>query len=59
MATKLDGPLIREIVINGEPHTLRLDSAGFTITKKRARNGLSVTWAKVQHMIDLEGASER
>lgn len=56
--TKLDKPIKREIDINGEPHVLTISPTGLTITKKRARNGKSVSWAKVQHMLDIEGATE-
>lgn len=44
MTTKLDAPIRREVVINGEPHTVVISSAGVIITKKRARAGYEYTW---------------
>lgn len=44
MTVKLDKPIRREIVINGETHTVVISSAGVIITKKRARAGVEYGW---------------
>lgn len=59
MTTKLDTPIRREITINGELHTVVISGAGIILTKKRARAGIEVSWAKLQHTLELEGAGER
>ena len=45
MTTKLNGILKRELPINGEPYTLTLSEAGFTLTLKGRRKGLDIRWA--------------
>lgn len=42
--TKLDRPLRREITIDGQPYTVVVSAAGVVLTKKRARNGVTVSW---------------
>lgn len=47
MTTKLATPIRREIVINGEPHTVVISGAGIVLTKKRARSGIEISWARL------------
>ena len=45
MTTKLDGPLRREIEINGVAYTLTLTTQGLTLVLKGKRKGLELSWA--------------
>jgi hypothetical protein len=47
MTTKLDGSLKREIEVGGEPYTLTLSPAGFTLSRKGRRKGFELTWAAI------------
>lgn len=44
MTTKLEKPLKREILIDGEPHVVTLTPEGVKITQKGKRLGKEVTW---------------
>jgi hypothetical protein len=44
MTTKLEKPLKREILIDGEPHVVTLTPDGVKITQKGKRLGKEVTW---------------
>ena len=44
MTTKLTEPLRREIEIDGEPYTVLLTPLGIRLSRKRFREGRSVTW---------------
>lgn len=44
MATPLEKPLKREIVIRKEPYIVTLTPAGLKLTVKGRRNGLELTW---------------
>jgi hypothetical protein len=44
MTTKLEKPLKREILIDGEPHVVTLTPDGLKITQKGKRLGKEVTW---------------
>ena len=44
MPTKLEKPLKREILINGEPHVLMITPEGLKLTQKGKRKGLELAW---------------
>jgi hypothetical protein len=44
MTTKLTGPLRREIEIDGELFTVLLTPDGIRLTRKRFRDGRSLSW---------------
>ncbi len=44
MATKLEKPLKRELMINDTPYMLTFSPEGVKIVPKGKRNGLEVTW---------------
>jgi len=44
MTTKLEKPLKREIVINGEPYVVAIAPDGLKITQKGHRKGVELAW---------------
>ena len=44
MTTKLDGPLRREITIDGEPYTVTISPDGFKLVPKGRRKGYELDW---------------
>jgi hypothetical protein len=44
MTTKLDGPLRRELTINGEPYTVTISPDGFKLVPKGRRKGYELDW---------------
>ena len=44
MTTKLDGPLKRELTIDGKPYTVTIDPTGFRLVAKGRRNGYELGW---------------
>jgi hypothetical protein len=44
MATKLDRPLKREIVIEGKPYMLTIAPEGFKLVPKGKRKGQEIAW---------------
>ena len=44
MATKLEKPLKREIVVNGEPYILTISPEGLRLVPKGKRIGQELTW---------------
>lgn len=44
MTTKLEKPLKRELVIDGEPYILTINPDGLKLTPKGKRIGKEVTW---------------
>jgi hypothetical protein len=44
MATKLEKPLKREIVVNGEPYILTIAPEGLKLVPKGKRNGQELAW---------------
>ena len=44
MATKLEKPLKREIVVNDAPYMLTISPEGLKLVPKGKRNGLELTW---------------
>ena len=47
MTTKLDKPLKREIVVDGEPYTLTISPEGLKLVPKAKRIGHELTWKDV------------
>ena len=47
MATRLDGPLRREVDIDGTPYTLTLDPEGLRLVPKGRRKGLELRWTEL------------
>lgn len=44
MATKLEKPLKREIIVNDAPYMLTISPEGLKLVPKGRRNGLELTW---------------
>ena len=44
MTTRLEGPLKREIDIDGAPYTLTLSPEGMTLVQKGKRKGFEMRW---------------
>jgi hypothetical protein len=44
MATKLDKPLKREILVGGKPFVLTISPDGFKLVGKGRRKGLEIRW---------------
>jgi hypothetical protein len=44
MATKLERPLKREIVIEGKPYMLTIDPQGMKLVPKGKRKGQEIAW---------------
>lgn len=42
--TRLEGPLRRELTIEGRPHVVTLTPEGFKLTEKGRRIGLEIAW---------------
>jgi hypothetical protein len=47
MATKLEKPLKREIVVNDAPYMLTISPEGLKLVPKGKRNGLELTWKSI------------
>ena len=45
MTTKLEGPLKREVVIDGEPYTVTITPQGLTLVRKGRRKGYTLDWS--------------
>jgi hypothetical protein len=45
MTTKLEGPLKRELVVRGVPHTLTISPEGLNLAPKGRRKGYALAWA--------------
>ena len=45
MTTKLEGTLKREIVVDGAPYTLSIDSEGLKLVPKGKRKGYALEWS--------------
>ena len=54
MTTKLSTPLRREIEIDGEPVTLQLTAQGVRLSRKRFREGRTLTWSRLWELAELE-----
>jgi hypothetical protein len=44
LTTKLEGPLKRELNIEGKPYTLTLSPTGFSLVPKGRRKGYELAW---------------
>ncbi|GAB1596934.1 hypothetical protein [Lysobacter claricitrinus] len=44
MTTKLDGPLRRELDVDGQAYTLTIDPDGLRLVEKGRRQGIELTW---------------
>ena len=44
MTTKLEKPLKREVLIEGEPYVVTLSPEGLKLTQKGHRKGVEVAW---------------
>jgi hypothetical protein len=44
MATKLEKPLKREVLIDGKPYMLTISPEGLKLVPKGRRNGLELAW---------------
>lgn len=44
MATKLEKPLKRELMVNDAPYMLTISPEGLKLVPKGKRNGLELTW---------------
>jgi hypothetical protein len=44
MMTRLDKPLKREVIVNGEPYTLTISPEGLKIVSKGRRKGQQLAW---------------
>jgi hypothetical protein len=47
MATKLDKPLKREVLIEGKPYMLTLSPHGIRLSRKGRRKGIEIAWKDV------------
>jgi hypothetical protein len=47
VTTKLEGPLKREIDIDGAPYTLTLSPDGMTLVRKGKRKGFELRWTSL------------
>lgn len=58
MTTKLTEPLRREIEIDGEAYTVLLTPVGIRLSRKRFREGRSVTWRALWTRGEFEHADD-
>jgi len=47
MATKLEKPLKRELLVNDAPYMLTIAPEGLKLVPKGKRNGLELTWKSI------------
>ncbi|HEX9565857.1 MAG TPA: hypothetical protein VF981_17895 [Gemmatimonadaceae bacterium] len=47
MATKLEKPLRRELMVNDEPYTLTISPEGLKLVPKGKRNGHEIAWKDI------------
>jgi hypothetical protein len=47
MATKLDKPLKREVLIEGKPYMLTISPQGLKLVPKGRRKGLEIAWREI------------
>ena len=47
MTTKLEKPVRRELLINGEPYVLTITPDGLKLTKKGHRKGQELSWKDI------------
>jgi len=56
MTTKLSTPLRREIEVDGEPVTVVFSADGVRLSRKRFREGRTLSWARLWELAELERA---
>lgn len=47
MATKLDKPLKREVLIEGKPYMLTISPQGLKLVPKGRRKGVEIAWKEI------------
>ena len=47
MATKLDKPLKREVLIEGKPYMLTISPQGLRLVRKGRRKGVEIAWKEI------------
>jgi hypothetical protein len=47
MATKLEKPLKREVIIDGRPHTVTISPDGIKVVEKGKRKGHELAWSAI------------
>jgi hypothetical protein len=47
MATKLDKPLKREVLIEGKPYMLTISPQGLKLVPKGRRKGVDIAWKEI------------
>ena len=47
MATKLDRPLKREVLIEGKPYMLTISPQGLKLVPKGRRKGVEIAWKEI------------
>ena len=47
MATKLDKPLKRELIIDDQPYTITISPEGIKVVEKGKRNGQELSWGAI------------
>jgi len=47
VTTRLDRPLKREVLVNGEPYTVTLDADGISMVPKGKRKGRFLAWSAI------------
>jgi hypothetical protein len=47
MATKLDKPLKREVLIEGKPYMLTISPQGLKLVRKGRRKGAEIAWKEI------------
>lgn len=47
MATKLDKPLKRELMIDGRPYTVTISPEGLKVVEKGKRKGHELSWVSI------------
>ena len=54
MTTKLSAPLRREIELDGEHLTIVLTAEGVRLSRKRFREGRTLSWSRIWELAELE-----
>lgn len=57
MTTKLSAPLRREIELDGDPLTIVLTPEGVRLSRKRFREGRTISWGRLWELAELERAA--
>jgi hypothetical protein len=58
MTTKLTEPMRREVEIDGEPFTILVTPRGVRISRKRFREGRTISWRALWESGELEQAGD-